>query len=159
MEFGATEDMPTVRARISVSRGFSNTKNSPQNAVLLMAVGYCLALTGSIVFGESNIFASLLSRSGISGALCWVSLGACLYIFRKKLAGSGYNKADVKAPANLLFVMLLAVLLQSAGIISLGFSGDYQLPFFISSGLMIASMVIYNDLRNDRSHPFCRGRA
>lgn len=39
--------------------------------------------------------------------------------------------------------MLLAVLLQSAGIISLAFSGDYQLPFFISSGLMIASMIIY----------------
>ena len=120
-----------------------NVKNAPQNAALLMAVGCCLALAGSILFGESNIFASLLSMSGITGALCWVSFGVCLYIFRKKLAANGYSKIDVKAPANLLFVMLLAVLLQSAGIISLGFSGDYQLPFFISSGLMVASMVIY----------------
>lgn len=120
-----------------------NANNAPQNAALLMAVGCCLALAGSILFGESNIFASLLSMSGITGALCWVSFGVCVYIFRKKLAANGYSKIDIKAPSNLLFVMLLAVLLQSAGIISLGFSGDYQLPFFISSGLMIASMVIY----------------
>ncbi|MDP3479710.1 MAG: amino acid permease, partial [Desulfoprunum sp.] len=120
-----------------------NTKNAPQNAALLMAAGCCLALAGSILFGESNIFASLLSMSGITGALCWISFGVCLYIYRKKLAANGYSKADVKAPANLFFVMLLAVLVQSAGIISLAFSGDYQLPFFISSGLMIASMVIY----------------
>jgi hypothetical protein len=73
---------------------------------------------------------------------CWVSFGVCLFIFRRKLATNGNGKVDVKAPANLLFVMLLAVLLQSAGIISLAFSGDCQLPFFISSGLMIASMII-----------------
>ncbi len=120
-----------------------NTKNAPQNAALLMAAGCCLALAGSILFGESNIFASLLSMSGITGALCWISFGACLYIYRKKLAKNGYGKADVKAPANLAFVMLLAVLVQSAGIVSLAFSGDYQLPFFISSGLMIAAMAIY----------------
>ncbi len=120
-----------------------NAKNAPQNAALLMAAGCCLALAGTKLFGESKVFASLLSMSGITGALCWISFGVCLYIYRRKLAANGYSKADVKAPANLLFVMVLAVLVQSAGIISLAFSGDYQLPFFTSSGLMIAAMVIY----------------
>ena len=120
-----------------------NVKNAPQNAALLMACGCCLALGGSILFGESNIFASLLSMSGITGALCWVSFGVCLYIFRRKLAANGYSKADVKAPSNLLFVMSLAVVLQLAGIISLAFSGDYQMPFFISLALMIVSMLVY----------------
>lgn len=120
-----------------------NAKNAPQNAAILMAAGCCLTMAGSILFGESNIFASLLSMSGITGALCWISFGVCLYIYRRKMKANGYGKADVKSPANLVFVMLLAVVVQSAGIISLAFSGTYQLPFFISSGLMVAAMVIY----------------
>lgn len=124
---------------------FSNLNSNavPMNSAILMAIGCIIALAGSIWYGESNLYASLLSMSGITGALCWVSFGLCVFVFRRRLAARSYNLNNLQYKANIWFVMAFAVIIQSGGIISLAFSEDYQMPFYLSAGIMALSMVIY----------------
>jgi len=120
-----------------------NSNAVPMNAAILMAGGCIAALAGSIWYGESNLYASLLSMSGITGALCWVSFGVCVFVFRRKLIARNYDLDNLRYKSNIWFVMAFAVILQSVGIVSLAFSEDYQLPFYLSAGIMAIAMISY----------------
>lgn len=120
-----------------------NSNAVPMKAAVLMALGCVIALAGSIWYGESNLYASLLSMSGITGALCWVSFGVCVFVFRRRLEYRDYDEDKLQYKSNLWFVMSFAVLLQSVGIVSLAFSEDYQMPFYLSAGIMAFAMIAY----------------
>lgn len=120
-----------------------NSNSVPMNAALMMAFCCIVALVVSILNGDSNVYAALLSLSGITGTFCWISIGISLFEYRRTLENRGFDTDTLKVPANLTYVMMFGILVPFTGIVMMGFSEDYQLSYHISCAVLVLSLLIH----------------
>jgi amino acid transporter, AAT family len=99
----------TIRSIYSLSReGLApawlsklNRHGVPARATLL-TIGVCWAFVPLfLVFQKSAFYTWLLSVSGFTGAVCWISISWCQLRFRKRILARGYTSRDLvfAAPA------------------------------------------------------------
>lgn len=68
------------------------TKRSvPGRATIVTMAGIWAFLAGSYFFSASSVFVALLSISGFTGTMCWISLCWSQSNFRRRLYKAGYT--------------------------------------------------------------------
>ncbi|MCX5773067.1 MAG: amino acid permease [Fusobacteria bacterium] len=72
-----------------------NKNSVPQNAIIVTILAIWIFLIISYFFSASSIFAALLSISGFTGGICWISICWSQYNFRKRLHQNGYSANDL----------------------------------------------------------------
>ncbi|MFZ9035477.1 MAG: amino acid permease [Francisellaceae bacterium] len=141
----------TVRALYGLSRQnlapkvFSslNRHQVPMPAAIFTLIGIWLFLILSYFFSASTAFAYLLSISGFTGAICWISICWAQYNYRKRC------KREKKIPNHKFktpffpVVPLLGIWLQVACLIFLLFNNELRPTFYFGVPVVILPMVIY----------------
>ena len=117
----------TVRAMYALSleglapKAFSKlSKNGvPKNATFFTLFCCWATLVFNVLFGKSNAYAILLSISGFTGTICWISICLSQMSFRKKIRMRGYSVRDLNAPAKLspFLPALIGIILPTAGLL------------------------------------------
>ena len=145
----------TVRAMYALSieglapKSFSklNKNGVPQNATILTLMCCWVVLMINLFFGDSAFYTILISISGVTGTVCWISICASQLSFRHKIMKRGYTKADLKAPAPLspFLPAVLGVFLEALGICLMSFSGDINLTiaFFAAMVCIFVPVIVY----------------
>ena len=115
--------------------GKLNKNGVPRNATIFTLLCCWVTLAINIKYGESNAYAILLSISGFTGAICWISICLSQVMFRRRVAQRGYKAGDLKAPTPLSpwMPLLIGVGLQSLGLMLM--LGDPRSLFGAEGGI------------------------
>ncbi len=107
----------------------------PRHATIFTLLCCWVTLAINIKYGESNAYAILLSISGFTGAICWISICLSQVMFRRRVAQRGYKAGDLKAPTPLSpwMPLLIGVGLQSLGLLLM--LGDPRSLFGAEGGI------------------------
>ena len=125
-----------------------NKHGVPQNATLFTLFCCWCVLAINIFFGATDFYATLLSVSGFTGAICWITICLSQVSFRRRVIKHGYTKKDLKAAAPLSpwSPIILGVLLEAFGLLMMVFSGNKVLiyAFIASLVIIILPMVVFS---------------
>jgi AAT family amino acid transporter len=96
-----------------------NKKGVPQTATIFTLICCWAMLLVNLFFGESDTYAVLISISGFSGTICWLSICMAQVNFRKKVLARGYKKSDLRAtiPFSPFLPLIIGVALEAVGLL------------------------------------------
>lgn len=124
-----------------------NKNGVPHNATVFTLCCCWVVLAINVFFGQTDFYAVLISISGFTGTICWISICLSQVMFRRRIIQRGYTKKDLKAPAPLSpFVpLVIGVGLESVGLILMLFSGDNVLILACIASIivLIVPMVVF----------------
>ena len=127
--------------------GKLNKNGVPRNATIFTLCCCWVVLAINVFFGQTDFYAVLISISGFTGTICWISICLSQVVFRHRIIKRGYTKQDLKAPAPLSpFVpLVIGVGLESLGLILMLFSGDSVLILACVASIivLIVPMVVF----------------
>ena len=119
--FGTVRSMYALAVEGMAPRFFAklNKNGVPQNATIFTLLCCWITLVLNIKYGESDAYAILLSVSGFTGAICWISICLSQVMFRRKVISRGYTAADIKSatPLSPWLPLLIGVGLQGGGLL------------------------------------------
>lgn len=134
-------------AREGMAPGFLsklNRNSTPGYATLATMTGIWLFLAASYFFSASSVFVALLSISGFTGTMCWISLCWSQINFRRRLLAAGYTKADLKYyTPGYPYTALAGIFIQVASLVFVAFSPDLRVAFYFGVPCLIIPMVAY----------------
>jgi AAT family amino acid transporter len=142
----------TVRSLWSLSReGMAprfltrlNKNAVPNWATLATMVGIWLFLAASYFFSASAVFVALISISGFTGTMCWISLCWSQFNFRRRLYAAGYTSADLKyRTPGYPYTALAGVFIQVAVLVFVAMSPDLRVAFYFGVPCLVIPMVAY----------------
>lgn len=120
-----------------------NKNQVPINAALATLVVVWLFLAGSFFFSSSQAFAYLLSISGFTGAICWISICWSQYNFRKQCNRNGVSlKGKFRTPFYPV-VPLLGIWLQVGCLVMLFWNEALRPAFYFGVPVVIVPVVVY----------------
>ena len=162
--FGTVRSMYALSVEGMAPKFFSrlNKNGVPQNATIFTLLCCWITLVVNVKYGESDAYAILLSVSGFTGAICWISICLSQVMFRRKVMSRGYAVSQIKsaAPFSPWLPLAIGVGLQGLGLMLMlgdprtlfsgGFSGYMgsgdpvlQKAFFASIAALVLPMVIF----------------
>lgn len=103
-----------------------NKNGVPQNATIFTLCACWIVLGINAFFGASDFYATLISVSGFTGAICWITICLSQVSFRRRVMKRGYTEKDLKAPAKWspYSPIIIGVLLEAIGLSMMLFSGN-----------------------------------
>jgi amino acid transporter, AAT family len=122
-----------------------NSSGVPYKATL-MTIAMCWAFLPLYTFFEgSRFYTWLLSLSGFTGALCWISITMCQILFRKKLIS---QKTPQAQPPYLMpgfpYLSFLALILQVLCLSFLGMHAQFRSSFILGiPAFLLPALFIY----------------
>ncbi len=123
-----------------------NKSGVPSNATYFTLALCWVVLIINIFFGETNAFAVLISVSGFTGTICWMSICLSQVVFRKRVLARGYALSDLKSKAPMApFLPLFCLCMMTMGLGLMTVSGDPILfwAFFAALAALCLPMAIY----------------
>ncbi|MCE3039960.1 amino acid permease [Helicobacter anatolicus] len=108
--------------------GKVNHRGIPVNAVIFSMIGSLSAL-GSLVFAPNIVFTTLISVSGFTSILTWMSVSLAQYNFRKKCSKEDEDSLPYKTPL-MPYTPIIALVLCSASIIGCLFDPTQRIAIF-----------------------------
>jgi AAT family amino acid transporter len=113
----------------------------PATATFATMGGIWLFLAGSYFFSASSVFVALLSISGFTGTMCWISLCWSQYNFRRRLVKAGYSAADLKyrTPGH-PWTALAGIVLMVTCLAFCALSPDLRVAFFFGVPALLIPM-------------------
>jgi AAT family amino acid transporter len=121
-----------------------NRYNVPQNATLASTLACWFGIIIFVLDPDLKIYSILLSVSGFSGSIAWISICWSQYNFRKKLLAEKQNPLDLgfKAPF-FPYLTLFAIWAQIACLIVLAFHAELRIAFYIGIPLLVIPILLY----------------
>lgn len=118
-----------------------NKNGVPATATFATMGGIWLFLAGSYFFSASSVFVALLSISGFTGTMCWISLCWSQYNFRRRLVKAGYSAADLKyrTPGH-PWTALAGIVLMVTCLAFCALSPDLRVAFFFGVPALLIPM-------------------
>ena len=142
----------TIRSLWSLSReGMApkfltklNKHAVPGNATIATMVGIWAFLAGSYFFSASAVFVALLSVSGFTGTMCWLSLCWSQINFRRRLRTAGYSAQELQYRApGYPWTPILGLVLMVAALVFVGFNPEQRVALYFGVPCLIIPMAIY----------------
>jgi arginine/ornithine permease len=119
-------------------------KGVPINALIASLAVAALSLLTS-VFAADTVYLWLLSISGMTAILAWMSIAAAQFVFRKRFLQEGGNLNDLKFRTPLYpIVPILAFGLNLVTLVSLAFIPDQRMAIYCGIPFMIGCYVYYH---------------
>ncbi len=127
--------------------GRLNKHGMPQNSILA-SIGCCwLIILINTYLQSSNAFAYLLSVSGFTGAMAWISICWSQYNYRRKLEREGLvHTLKYKTPW-FPFVPLFGIFIQVFCLIVVGFEPNLRSSLYAGVPMMVIPMLWYQFIR------------
>ena len=123
--------------------GTLTKKGVPLNSLLVTLAVACLSLLTS-VFAEDTIYLWLLSISGLSGMVIWLSITVAQLSFRKRFLEEGGRVEDLKYRTPLYpYVPIVACLLCVIVILSLAFVPEQRMALYCGIPFIIGCYAYY----------------
>ncbi len=125
-----------------------NKHHVPGNSALFVIGGVWVFLLGSYFFSASKVFVALLSISGFTGTIAWISIIWSQMNFRKRLKANGYTTRDLKYVApGFPYLAHLGIWSMVACLGFCAFSEQLRIGFYAGVPLLILPIIIHK-LRN-----------
>lgn len=119
--FGTVRSLYSLSVEGMAPKVFSklNKNGVPKNATIFTLCCCWITLLINVFFGESDAYGILLSISGFTGTICWLSICLSQVMFRRRIMARGYTAKDLKAPALLspYLPLVIGVGLEALGLI------------------------------------------
>lgn len=124
--------------------GTLNKHSVPGNATLFVICGVWIFLAGSYFFSASDVFIALLSISGFTGSIAWISIIWSQYNFRKRLVANGYSAKDLKyAAPGFPYLSQLGIWLITGCLVVTAFNEDLRIGFYAGVPLLVLPIIIH----------------
>lgn len=143
----------TVRALYSLSveglapKAFMrlNKYNVPQLATIFTIILMWFVLAVGYFMPNAKLYSLLLSMSGFTGSVCWMSINASQMLMRRKLKRSGYEvKEALKARTPLYpFLPLSGFLIMAFGLIFMVCKPDLRPVLMVVLPAIIVPMIVH----------------
>ena len=124
--------------------GKLNKHAVPGNAALFVIAGVWFFLAGSYFFAASKVFVALLSISGFTGTIAWISIIWSQMNFRKRLVANGYSTKDLKyvAPGFPYFAHL-GIWSMVGCLVFTAFNDSLRIGFYAGIPLLVFPIIIH----------------
>lgn len=124
--------------------GKLNKHAVPGNAALFVIAGVWVFLAGSYFFAASDVFVALLSISGFTGTIAWISIIWSQINFRKRLTANGYTTKDLKYVApGFPYLAHLGIWSMVACLVFTAFNEDLRIGFYAGVPLLVLPIIIH----------------
>lgn len=124
--------------------GRLNRHNVPQNALLTSTVACWIGVLFFVLDPKQEFYSILLSLSGFSGAISWISICWSQYNFRKRLIAQNVSVDTLKFKTPWFpYLTLGAIFLQIACLIVVVLHPKLQIAFFIGAPLLLIPILWY----------------
>jgi amino acid transporter, AAT family len=122
-----------------------NRFHTPQFATIFTIAPMWLVLALGYFLPESNLYAYLLSMSGFTGTICWLSIIAAQMIMRKKLVARGYDvKTTLKARTPLYPALpIFGFALMAFALFFLGWQEDLRPVLWFAIPACVLPAIIF----------------
>ncbi|WP_026694595.1 amino acid permease [Peribacillus kribbensis] len=140
------------KGMISPAFGKLNKRGVPMLALTVsMAVG-CLSLLSG-VYAKDTVYLWLLSIAGFGAVFIWLSISVSNLLGRKQFLREGGKVEELKYKTPLYpIVPILAIILNSAVIVSLAFIPEQRISLYCGIPFMIACFLYYKFAGEKRMH-------
>lgn len=126
------------------SLGKLNKHAVPGNAAFFVIAGVWVFLAGSYFFAASEVFIALLSISGFTGSIAWISIIWSQYNFRKRLIANGYSVKDLKyAAPGFPYLAQLGIFMITACLVFTAFNEKLRIGFYAGVPLLVLPIIIH----------------
>jgi len=127
-----------------------NSNAVPANATVATIVCIWICLLISIFFSARQTFVALLSISGFTGTICWISICWSQYNFRKRFYKAGYTDEALKFKApGFPYTSQAAILIQVACLAFSLFNESLRIAFYLGLPCLIIPMILYLFVKKD----------
>lgn len=124
--------------------GKLNKHSVPGNAALFVIGGVWIFLLGSYFFSASKVFVALLSISGFTGTVAWISIIWSQLNFRKRLSANGYTIKDLKYVApGFPYLAHLGIWSMVGCMIFTAFNESLRIGFYAGVPLLVIPIIIH----------------
>ncbi|MBU5612299.1 amino acid permease [Geomonas azotofigens] len=124
--------------------GALNKHQVPGNAALFVIAGVWFFLAGSYFFSASKVFVALLSISGFTGTIAWISIIWSQMNFRKRLVANGYSTKDLKYVApGFPYLAHLGIWSMVGCLVFTAFNETLRIGFYAGVPLLILPIIIH----------------
>lgn len=134
-------------AREGMAPKFLGTLNKhavPGNAAIFVIAGVWVFLAGSYFFSASEVFIALLSISGFTGSIAWISIVWSQLNFRRRLTAHGYSVKDLKyAAPGFPYLAHLGIWSITACLVFTAFNEKLRIGFYAGVPLLVLPIVIH----------------
>jgi AAT family amino acid transporter len=148
--YGTTRALYALAKEGLAPRGLGalNRNQVPQNATLATIV-LCWAFVPMFTLFKGTAFYTwLLSVSGFTGAVCWISISWCQIRFRRRVRARGYRDEELRFAAPLYPVLSwAAVWLQIACLVLVALHPTLRACLVIGVPSLVVPMVVVQLLR------------
>ncbi len=122
-----------------------NSRQIPFNSLVFCYIGiFICILTGEIPILAETVNAWMWAVSGVIGVIAWIVIAVCLIAFRRKLKSEGKSPEDLayRSPMYPL-IPILVIVINSIILISMLFSEDQRLNFFIGMPITVLTYLFF----------------
>lgn len=124
--------------------GKLNKHAVPGNAALFVIGGVWVFLAGSYFFSASSVFVALLSISGFTGTMAWISIIWSQINFRKRLTANGYSIKDLKYVApGFPYLAHLGLWGMVGCLLFCAFNESLRIGFYAGVPMLIIPIIIH----------------
>jgi AAT family amino acid transporter len=124
--------------------GKLNKHAVPGNAALFVIGGVWVFLAGSYFFSASSVFVALLSISGFTGTMAWISIIWSQINFRKRLTANGYSIKDLKYIApGFPYLAHLGLWGMVGCLLFCAFNESLRIGFYAGVPMLIIPIIIH----------------
>jgi len=124
--------------------GKLNKHSVPGNAAYFVIAGVWFFLAGSYFFSASEVFIALLSISGFTGTIAWISIIWSQMNFRKRLKANGYSIKNLKYVApGFPYLAHLGIWSMVGCLLFCAFNEKLRIGFYAGLPLLILPILIH----------------